>query len=100
MGQSIVMSGPKWDFVPFVVVQNAEDTQRGYEECNKGQNPAKCCKSSPDKNGELCGELTKSFLKRYELCVHSHTAQETPTCGQDEERSWIKAKCCLLKDCC
>ena len=32
--------------------------------------------------------------------MNAHTAKKTPACGQDEEISWIKSKCRLVKDCC
>ena len=60
------------------MMQETEETQRGNEECDKGQNPPKSCKTSPNKNEKLWGELTKTLFKSDEVCVHSHAAQETP----------------------
>ena len=100
MGQGIIKSHTEWDFVPLPMVEQAEDPQTGDEESNEGQNPTQVGKCPPKKNEELGAELTKTFFKRNELCVHTHTAQKTPTGGQDKECFWIKSKSRLAEDCC
>ena len=100
MGQGIVKTGLEWDLVPFPMVEQAEDPETGNKESNEGQNPTQVGKCPPKKNEELGAELTKTFFKRNELCVHSHTAQKTPTGGQDKECNWIKSKSGLAEDCC
>ena len=100
MGQGIVKSGLEWDLVPLPMVEQAKEPKTGHAESNEGQNPTQVCECPPKKSEELGAELRKTFFKRNELCVHTHTAQKTPTSGQDKECNWIKSKSGLTEDCC
>ena len=100
MGKGIVESGLEWDLVPLPMVEQTEEPQTGDKESDEGQNPSQVGECPPKKNEELGAELTKTFFKRNELCVHANAAQKTPTGGQDKECFWVKSKSRLSEDCC
>ena len=36
MGQSIIKTDFEWDLIPFKMMENTEESQRGYEESDEG----------------------------------------------------------------
>ena len=50
---SKVKTNFEWDLIPFPMMQNTEESQGGYEESDKGQDPPQCCKHTPSKNEEF-----------------------------------------------
>ena len=49
---NIVQTGFEWYLIPFPMMKNTEESQGGYEESDKGQDPPQCCKHTPNKNEE------------------------------------------------
>ena len=100
MNLSIVKTHLEWDLVPFKMMKQTEEPQTGNEESNKGKNPPQDGECPPKENEELGAKLTEAFFTRNQRCMHAHTAQKTPACGQDKKFNWIKSKSGLVEDCC